>query len=352
MKKFLQNIIILILPFAIFIASINFFIDPAYVFSNGNYEKRVGEILLKGHNIDYLKNFDERLALKNLITQLPYTPNIVSIGSSRSLQMSSNFFPRKSFINCSLSHATIKDIVAVVGLLDSSKKLPAEIYLETSTIITNTLASDEWQSIFQYYLYGLKNMNIENEDNNLNPQFELFKKKCTALFSFAYFQNSILKIKKKKQNVLKDVDTQIPQNFGRLFDFSVAFPREYQTRDTIKAISDAVIFTSKTSPPKINIDNLNTIKKILVYLKSKGVKVTLLNLPFQPDCYRIYDKKKEVFKELQSGIKKFATEMELPLIGTFNPNDANLNRRNFWDQLHCDKPSLMTVMKIVQYNPN
>jgi hypothetical protein len=351
MKKFVQNILILILPFAVTIAFVNFYVDPDNVFSSGDFEKGVADILLKGHNVDNLKNCDERVVLKKIITQLPYKPDIVSIGSSRSLQVSSIFFPGKRFFNCSLSHANIKDLIAVVGLLDSSNKLPNEVYFDTSPIMMNASNSQEWESIYQYYLYGLKKMNIESNSDEPNVAFHIFKKKCTALFSFSYLQNSILRFSKRNQNKFKDVDTALPKNFGRLFDFSVAYPKEYQNRDTVKAVADAKMFAAKTPPPKINLADLKILKQIIIYLKSKGVRVTLVNAPFQPDCYKIFDEKKYVFNDLANGFKQFAMEMELPLIGTFNPADANLNRRNFWDQIHCDKPSLMTVMKIVQYNP-
>jgi len=352
MKKLIRNILILLVPFAIIIAAINFYVDPDHVFSNGDLEKKVADILVKGHNVDNLKNYDERIVLKKIITQLPYKLDIVSIGSSRSLQVSSIFFPGKRFFNCSLSHANIKDLIAVVGLLDSSNKLPNEVYFDTSPIMMNSSNSQEWESIYQYYLHGLKKMNIESNNNEPNIGFHIFKKKCTALFSFSYLQNSILRFSKRNQNKFKDVDTSLPKNFGRLFDFSVVYPKEYQNRDTVKAMADAKIFAAKTPAPKINLADLKILKQIILYLKLKGVRVTLVNAPFQPDCYKIFDERKGVFNDLSKGFEQFAIEMQVPLIGTFNPNDANLNRRNFWDQIHCDKLSLMTVMKIVQYNPN
>ena len=43
MKKFIRNIVLLIAPFAVLIAAVNFYVDPDNVFSNGNLEKKVAD---------------------------------------------------------------------------------------------------------------------------------------------------------------------------------------------------------------------------------------------------------------------------------------------------------------------
>ncbi|MFY7963663.1 MAG: D-alanyl-lipoteichoic acid biosynthesis protein DltD [Chitinophagaceae bacterium] len=351
MKKFIIKIIVLLMPFAIFIATINFFIDPAHIFSNGNYEKRVADILIKGNNINNLRNFDERLAVKNIISKLPYKPQVVAIGTSRLLQMSSDFFPNSKFLNCSMSHASLKDFIAVIGLLDSSQKLPSEIFLETSPTIINSSNSDEWESIREYYQYGISKMGINSNDKGENIQFDVFKKKITALFSFAYFQSSVARFSIRHQNAFKDVGKTIPQNFGRLSDFSIIYPKSYHTPDTLKAMADAKIFVSKTAIPKISSKELGVLKNVLAYLKEKNVKVTLVNIPFQPDCFNLLNQKNNLFDGLTNAIKSFAVSNNVALVGTFDPNNAGLKRSQFWDQIHCDKEGLRKVVNIILYNP-
>jgi len=350
MKTFIVKILILILPYAFIIAGTNYYFDPANILTNGKYEAEVAKLLLKGHNLDRLKNFDERLALKNIISNLPYTPDIVTIGTSRSLEISSDFFPNKKFNNCSLSHANIKDLIAVVGLLDSCNKLPKQIYLETSSVIVNSSSLDEWESIHEYYDYWLQKNFIENSNDNF--KLHLFKKKITALFSFAYFRNSLLSIKSGGGKKVVDVGSEVPKGFGRFFDYSISYSDAYRKVDTLKAIADAEIFTTKNATPKINTTDLQLLMKMIEYLKSKKVTVILLNIPFQPDCYNILNKRNKLFIDLSKDIELFAMKNNVKLVGTFNPYEANIRRSQFYDQLHCDKAALKNVIKIEKYIPN
>lgn len=349
MKTFIIKILILILPYGLIVAVTNYYCDPANILTNGKYEAEIAKIILKGHNVDNLKNFDERLALRDIISNLSYSPDVVTIGTSRSLEISSEFFPNKKFNNCSLSHANIKDLIAVVGLLDSCNKLPKEIYLETSSVIVNSTSLDEWESISEYYNYWLRKNLLDNPNSNF--KFHLFKKKITALFSFAYFRSSLLSIKLGSKNKMVDKGNETPKGFGRFADYSISYSDSYKKIDTLKAMADAEIFATKNATPQINTNDLELLMKIIDYLKNKQVNVVLLNIPFQPDCYDILNSRSKLFIDLARDIEDFAKKNNVKLIGTLNPYEANVKRSQFYDQLHCDKAALKNVVKIEKYVP-
>jgi purine-nucleoside phosphorylase len=286
-----------------------------------------------------------------LITNLSYKPNIVCIGTSRSLQISSSFFENKKFINCSFSHGNIKDFIATIGLLDSCDKLPTEIYLETSSTLINSSDTYEWESIYQYYLYEVSKLKVSLDNEPHYFKARSVKKKVEALFSLAYFQKSFSGFFTQKSSNFKDVGILMPSNFGRLADFSITYPKSYKNPDTLKAMSDAEIFVSKNTIPEIGNAELKVLKNILKYLKSKNVKITLLNIPFQHDCYNIFENKNKAFIGISEDIKRFAIEMNVSLVGTLNPYEAGINRGEFFDQLHCSQSALRKVFKIIQYTP-
>ena len=346
MKKFVLNIIKIIAPFALLLAMVNIFIDPAHIFSNGTYETAASKILLQGHNIDNIENCDERLLVKKMLTNLSYNPEVVVIGTSRSLEISSDFFPAKKFYNCSVSHANINDFIGLLGLLDSTNKLPSEIYIETSPTLINPTLTDEWISLYDFYLYGIKKMQLNLEPIKTNTTLEGYKKKAKTIFALDYFQASISSLKPKKRNHFIDMGNAIPTHFGRMSDGSITYSKAYRIQDTIKAMADADIYVSKAFLPNIDEKYLHILKQIIDYLKSKNVKVILVNIPFQQDCYKIVDGKNKLFEEIKLGINIFAKEAKVPLIGTFNPFEANLNRGQFYDPLHCNKDALHTIFKI------
>jgi hypothetical protein len=184
MKKIIKNILLLFTPFAICIMIINYCVDPANVFSNGTYESNIATVLLKGHNVDNIQNCDERKIVEKLITQIPVIPDITIIGSSRELEVSSDFFPNKKFMNYGVSHANINDILAIVGLMDSLKKLPKEIYIETSPVFSEISPTEEWASLYNYHEYAIKKMNIDWKVDYNNSVFFRLTDNASKLFSF------------------------------------------------------------------------------------------------------------------------------------------------------------------------
>lgn len=97
MKLYLKSLLLL-LPIAIFIIAINFFVDPANIFYNG-YEKGIAEHLVKGYNVTNVENYNERLLQKYFIDNMKDCPDIIALGSSRIMQLNSPFLKEDKFIN-------------------------------------------------------------------------------------------------------------------------------------------------------------------------------------------------------------------------------------------------------------
>ncbi len=349
MKKFFLNTFYLIIPFALIIAFVNISVDPANFFSNEKYETEAAAIVLKGNNIENFNTCDERILLQKIILGIKVAPETIVIGTSRSLEISGDIIEKKNFLNCSVSHANLNDFIAILGMLDSLKKLPKEIYIESSPTLINPSTTDEWLSIYEFYEYGLSKMNIEYDSKVKNSFYYLAIQQLNAIFSFAYFQKSITFLKKKKENTILDIGKNIPKNFGKMYDGSITYPSSYMNSDTLKAIADAEVYIKKSFLNEFDYKYLNILKKIIDYLKNNNIKIYMLNLPIQQDCYKIIAKENKLFGEIKNGTDEFAKKENVTLLGTFNPFEANLNRSQFYDPLHCNKEALKSVLKIVQY---
>ena len=348
MKKFILNIIILISPLALLIGLINYFVDPANVFSNGRYENDVAEVLLKGHNIDNLQNCDDRIFLQKMITKSVIQPNVIILGTSRAMEIPSSFFPEKKVLNCGVSHANMNDLLAIIGIFDSIEKFPEEIYIETTPVFVERSPTEEWASLFAYHQRITKKMNLNLNTGFDNSLFSHLQKKASALFSFQYFQKSVGSFGLVFQKKIIDVETKIPKKFGRMSDCSLTYPSSYTHPDTTKAIADADIYVSKSIVPEIDTNKLIVLQKLIQYLKKQHVEVYLVNTPFQPDCYKKFEIKYHPFGRINTQINQLAQAENIKLIGTFNPTDANINRSQFYDQLHCSKSALETIFKITR----
>ena len=79
------------------VAATNYCVDPAQLFSGGNYEQGVADILLSGNNVANVSNYDERLLQKAYVNNLKRRNDVIVLGSSRSMQIKSHL-DRKSVV--------------------------------------------------------------------------------------------------------------------------------------------------------------------------------------------------------------------------------------------------------------
>ncbi len=141
----------MIVPTGLMVVLCNYFIDPANLFSSRQYVSGIAGILSSGNNVDNISNYDERLLQEEMIVRIKKTPDIVVLGSSRIMEIGSDFFPGKSVINLGVSHGNIHDLVAIVALLDSAGRLPKDVLINVDPNLVSYKGTNEWQSLSDYY---------------------------------------------------------------------------------------------------------------------------------------------------------------------------------------------------------
>lgn len=110
MKRFIYKTSIITLPVLILLIMVNYFGDAARLFDN-DYEKVMAKILSKGQYVTNFENYDERLFQKEIISTTAIQPNLVIIGSSRTMLINNEFFPNFFLFNNSVSGASIDEVV-------------------------------------------------------------------------------------------------------------------------------------------------------------------------------------------------------------------------------------------------
>lgn len=243
MGRLLFKLLLIIVPVTILVAASNYFIDPANLFFPREYVTGVATILLKGHNVDNIANYNERLLQEQMITRLSRKPDVVVLGSSRIMEIGTDFFPGKTVLNAGVSHANIHDIVAIAGALDSTGHLPAEVYMNVDAGLISERHTLEWQSIAPYYTYFMEKNDLpgqrrEKEDiKNAN--------KLYALFSLEYFKQSMHFFITGGDKKFMDAGKTKPAKYGRYSDGTICYPYAYLHPDTVKTASDAAIMGAK-----------------------------------------------------------------------------------------------------------
>ena len=154
MRKILLKLSIIFIPFAIIIVTINYNVDPANIFSGDEYVDKIANIIASGNNADNILNCNERLLQKHFLQkQKEKNPDVVIMGSSRIMEISSNVYSNKTLLNIGVSHANINDLIALAGLMNELKIKPKEVVINVDPflICKGDKGADEWVTLKEYH---------------------------------------------------------------------------------------------------------------------------------------------------------------------------------------------------------
>ena len=259
------------MPVALLVLASNYFVDPANIFSSKQYTGGIAAILSKGHNVDNISNYNERILQDQMINRLQQTPDIIVLGSSRIMEVGSDFFPGKKVLNCGVSHANINDLAAIVGLLDSLGRLSGEIVINVDAGLVSKKSTAEWQSLSAYYNYFLRKIPKENNIFNQNDQSNETKK-LYSLISFDYFKESLNFLRSGSTKKYYDVNQQKPIIHGRFSDGTICYSAKYLYPDTVKVAHDARITALKEGLSAPDNNKIALLNSLIDFLKEKKDK--------------------------------------------------------------------------------
>src|ERR1035438_2772710 len=129
MKKFAIKLGAFCFPVLFIVISVNYWIDPANIFQNGKYEKGIVDFLCDSSNVTNIVNCDERLLQKFFIKCTSRQPDLLILGSSRSMLISSDLFTNQNIKNNSVSSASIEDDLAIYQLYQRQNMKPKVLLL-------------------------------------------------------------------------------------------------------------------------------------------------------------------------------------------------------------------------------
>src|SRR5450759_77902 len=98
----------LFVPLMLLMAAVSWHYDPGYLFRRAGEKplRRVAQLLLSGHAVTLSDwNIDERLVMRYYVEQMwPWqAPDVLVIGSSRAMRISSSVFRGHTFFNAGVS---------------------------------------------------------------------------------------------------------------------------------------------------------------------------------------------------------------------------------------------------------
>ena len=344
MKQFIYKVLALSLPIILLVIGINYFGDAANVFDS-EYEKKMVKIILNDKYVTNIQNYDERIFQEELISEIKFQPEIVIIGSSRTMLISSAFFSKQSLLNSSVSGAGLKDITAIYQIYKSNNKIPKKIIIGIDPWLLNeNNIQSRWLSISSYY----------NQFHHKKEIPFISHKRFKQLFSLSYFQFSLKRLYKDLLENTNPIPTneRFNKTNTKLTDGSLVYGFEFKNASS-KEIE--IRIQSYLNNKLYNIDDFRSISdkswkefvKVLDDMKNNGVEVELFLAPYAPLVYNeILDNYPMVIRS-EEKIRNLALSKNIRLYGSFNPFELNMDNSYFYDGMHCNEKGIEKVLNTI-----
>ncbi|KGN01802.1 hypothetical protein Z969_07635 [Clostridium novyi A str. 4570] len=350
MRRFIKKLIFL-LPIPIIIVCVNYFGDAANIFyKQGFYEKGIVKILGTNKNVNNLDNYDERLLQKFYVDNLSSPKDVVILGSSRAMQVSSKILNEKNMFNSSVSGASLEDLMAVYGIYKKDNKLPKKIILELDPWILNkNNGQNRWKSIKEYYFY------VSNLVNNNKYKESLIDEKTLELISLSYFQSSLKKVTDKGEKGYTPTELEYCNTNVKKMDGSLSYNEKFRNKTVDEVDKEAIKYASQNPIYCFgNFENIDENYKkqfegLINLMKKDGVEIEFLLTPYHPIVYDklVSSSDYKIVVDVEKYFKSFAKKENIKVYGSYNPEIVSCTKEDFYDGMHV-KPS--GIVKIFNRN--
>lgn len=344
MKHFIIKIIFISFPLLLILVSVNYFGDAARIFDS-EYEKQMSEIISDGNFVSNISNYDERIFQKELIAIINDAPEIIVIGSSRTMLINSTHFRNQSFFNNSVSGASIEDIIALYQIYRDYDFSPQKIIIGIDPWLLNeNNGQSRWKSL--EYFYKKYYQNSEHESTtNLNYKYG-------ELFSLSYFQASLKAMPKLFSGTSKPFATQKKYNETntKLTDGSLVYNAAYRnaSQDEINSKINNYIIGSIYSIEnfeKISENIWSEFQTFITELQGENISVEFFLCPYAPLVFDEISKSYPNVEKTENLMVNFAKDNEIRVYGSFNPYVLGFDETYFYDGMHCKEKGIEKILK-------
>ena len=351
------------------VATVSYVENPGGDFTQNIYEEGVANILLSGHNVGNIGNYDERLLQKDLINTDQRQIDVIVLGSSRSMQISSSapigqVSKGQIFFNHAVSDASIEDDIALLDLYLEKGSSPKTILIGVDPWILNANNQQwKWVSLRNEYLNGIArifSMPVPSERNpenisssDISPSIGFYLQsdinRYVSLISRPIIITSIIRLV-NNQNQTSYFQTNLEESNVaiKLKDGSLSYPATIRDRTVEQIDKDATDYANVNLIHSLgNFTQIDEKSKIqfestIRYLKSRNATVILFLPPYHPIVYNkiTSDPKYSLVKDVESYFKEFGSIENITIVGSYDPHRLNLTSMDFYDGIHPKREAI------------
>ncbi len=345
MKRFIRKILFAALPVLAALIVVNYYGDAARLFDN-NYEKEIADILKSGKYVTNISNYDERIFQKEVIKNFKSCPDVVILGSSRTLLIKPEYLENQPTFNNSVSGASIEDLVAIYQMYKARNMLPKKIILGIDPWTFNkNNGQKRWQSLMnEYYSFF-------NEKKDTKAGLYTKNKKYAELLSPSYFQSSLKNIPAiihGNRNPKPTTETHNKAN-TKLTDGSLVYSEEYRDASASDIEAKVKTYLSGSIYGIEKFDSLSTkaIESFNLLIKDiqvNNIEIIFFLAPYHPIVYDAISKNYQMVIKAEEYVLKYSAINNIKVYGSFDPGKAGLIKSDFYDGMHCKENAIKTIL--------
>ena len=336
---------------------VNLMADPANVFGPAHYEKELSRYLVEGRNVENVSNYNERLMQKFYVETINVKPDIIVIGSSRAMQISSDLFPGKRFFNASVSNAVVQDYVSIYELYRDRGLTPSTLILGLDPWVLNSNHGiTRWKELEDDYLDAMDR--ISGKKHLRLFKRSLIAQKYLMLLNPKYFQRSLRVLFQPEEKIKHDVTPTDAVNGEfpiKMSDGSYVYERAFreQTIDDVRAsavrIEEETRLSGFTSLDK-SIQSI--LESFIDSVQKDNVEVIFFLTPYHPAYYErvLKNQNLKIILDVETYFRTLASEKNIKIIGSYDPSICGLTELDFYDRAHPKRVAIDQILQNALFN--
>jgi len=352
--------LLLFLPLVSVMVAVNLRIDPGNVTGTGELERRWAEELHAGHGVRAQSGYDEMLLQRRRAERMRQPPDVLVLGSSRSMTVSSASFPGLRLWNGSVSSATIEDYVAVEQLFEDRGLRPRSVLIGIDPWVLGASLRNNSVALEAELQRGLKRIGLEGAaERGALPPARHARWRYLELLSPAYFQASLSVVASGGWAALRrgrpqsNATPQASSTSGNLIypDGSL----DWAPRLADRSLEETKQLARKHSlhPPAYIMakplpERRRLLEAFVSRLRRDGVMVAFWFAPFHPDAYRGPGSSEHtsVIEAAEADFRALAVRLGCTVVGSFDPARAGAFEEDFVDEHHPRRAATLRLLRV------
>ncbi|MBM6715437.1 hypothetical protein H6B15_02020 [Gemmiger formicilis] len=369
--------IVLLLPILVFMVWVSYTVDRSGLFQGELAPRRIVDLMLQGYDVTNFESMDERQVVQLYAQDVPETPQVIGIGSSRVLQFNRDLVGVDSFFNMGVTGADVRDNMTSYYKMVTYDKAPEVLIWSVDPwVFYGNEAAYDYRADAELYNEFLTKVLGVPTDYEEPDKVELWK----ALVEPAYFQGNVdYYVKNRGQDVVTDDDgntiefnpvsgdpydqtTTIKRSDGSVL-YDTAFRNQTQEQILSLAAAESTTFNSVHMEgfDAMSDTQIKAFEAFIDYAHSQGTTVILVLSPWHPFLYNYLLNETDLHKgffQVEPWLRQYCAEHNVPLYGSYDPECIEgLEEMDFFDGLHCKDtgikkffPGVPAVLQAVETN--